>query len=97
MASRRPSCYDAAVNVGSVEAFVPEFPFTVTADDGMPGWARPHRPNDGPTIPPANAITTMNTPVAFWALASISVIGLAVYSAIVIAARWVAPWAETSD
>jgi len=40
---------------------------------------------------------SMNTPVAFAALVWISVIGLAVYGAVVIAARWIAPWAETSD
>jgi len=27
----------------------------------------------------------------------ISVIGLAVYGAVVLAARWIAPWAETSQ
>ena len=40
---------------------------------------------------------SMNTPVAFAALVWISVIGLAVYGAVVLAARWIAPWAETSD
>jgi NitT/TauT family transport system permease protein len=40
---------------------------------------------------------SMNTPVAFAALAWISVVGLAVYGAVVLAARWIAPWAETSD
>jgi NitT/TauT family transport system permease protein len=39
----------------------------------------------------------MNTPVAFAALAWISVVGLAVYGAVVLAARWIAPWAETTD
>ncbi len=39
---------------------------------------------------------SMNTPVAFAALVWISVIGLAVYGAVVVAARWIAPWAETS-
>jgi NitT/TauT family transport system permease protein len=39
---------------------------------------------------------SMNTPVAFAALVWISVIGLAVYGAVVMAARWIAPWAETS-
>jgi NitT/TauT family transport system permease protein len=39
---------------------------------------------------------SMNTPVAFAALVWISVIGLAVYGAVVLAARWIAPWAETS-
>jgi NitT/TauT family transport system permease protein len=40
---------------------------------------------------------SMNTPVAFAALVWISVIGLAVYGAVVVAARWIAPWAETSE
>ena len=40
---------------------------------------------------------SMNTPVAFAALAWISVVGLAVYGAVVLAARWIAPWAETTD
>ena len=40
---------------------------------------------------------SMNTPVAFAALVWISAIGLAVYGAVVLAARWIAPWAETSD
>jgi NitT/TauT family transport system permease protein len=39
---------------------------------------------------------SMNTPVAFAALVWISVVGLAVYGAVVLAARWVAPWADTS-
>jgi len=39
---------------------------------------------------------SMNTPVAFAALVWISVVGLAVYGAVVLAARWIAPWAETS-
>ena len=39
---------------------------------------------------------SMNTPVAFAALVWISVIGLAVYGAVVLAARRIAPWAETS-
>lgn len=39
----------------------------------------------------------MNTPVAFAALVWISMVGLAVYGAVVLAARWIAPWAETSD
>jgi NitT/TauT family transport system permease protein len=38
---------------------------------------------------------SMNTPVAFAALVWISVIGLAVYGAVVVAARRIAPWAET--
>lgn len=37
---------------------------------------------------------SMNTPVAFAALVWISVVGLAVYGAVVLAARWVAPWAD---
>jgi NitT/TauT family transport system permease protein len=40
---------------------------------------------------------SMNTPVAFAALFWISVVGLAVYGAVVLAARWIAPWAETAD
>src|SRR6266436_2683516 len=40
---------------------------------------------------------SMNTPVAFAALVWISVVGLAVYGAVVLAARWIAPWAETVD
>ncbi|HXJ79917.1 MAG TPA: ABC transporter permease [Candidatus Methylomirabilis sp.] len=40
---------------------------------------------------------SMNTPVAFAALCWISLVGLAVYGAVVLAARWIAPWAETSD
>ena len=39
---------------------------------------------------------SMNTPVAFAALVWISVVGLAVYGAVVLAARWIAPWAEPS-
>jgi NitT/TauT family transport system permease protein len=39
---------------------------------------------------------SMNTPVAFAALVWISIVGLAVYGAVVLAARWVAPWADTS-
>ena len=39
----------------------------------------------------------MNTPVAFAALVWISAVGLAVYGAVVLAARWIAPWAEISD
>jgi NitT/TauT family transport system permease protein len=38
---------------------------------------------------------SMNTPVAFAALVWISVIGLVVYGAVVVAARRIAPWAET--
>ena len=40
---------------------------------------------------------SMNTPVAFAALAWISIVGLAVYGAVVLAARWIAPWAETTE
>src|SRR4030088_145976 len=40
---------------------------------------------------------SMNTPVAFAALVWISVVGLAVYGAVVLAARWIAPWAEIPD
>jgi len=35
--------------------------------------------------------------VASAALVWISVVGLAVYGAVVLAARWIAPWAEISD
>ena len=40
---------------------------------------------------------SLNTPVAFAALVWISIVGLAVYGAVVLAARWIAPWAETSQ
>jgi NitT/TauT family transport system permease protein len=40
---------------------------------------------------------SMNTPVAFAALLWISVIGLLVYGAVDLAARWVAPWAEPTE
>ncbi len=40
---------------------------------------------------------SMNTPVAFAALVWISAVGLAVYGAVVVAARWIAPWAEIPD
>jgi NitT/TauT family transport system permease protein len=40
---------------------------------------------------------SMNTPVAFAALVWISVVGLAVYGAVVLAARWIAPWAEPAS
>lgn len=43
------------------------------------------------------AQTNLNTPVAFAALVWISVVGLAVYGAVGLAARWVAPWAETPN
>ena len=44
-----------------------------------------------------NAQTNLNTPVAFAALVSISLVGLALYGAVVLAARWWAPWAETGS
>ena len=40
---------------------------------------------------------SMNTPVAFAALVWISAVGLAVYGGVVLAARWIAPWADTPD
>ena len=40
---------------------------------------------------------SMNTPVAFGALVWISVVGLAVYGAVVLAARLIAPWADVTD
>jgi NitT/TauT family transport system permease protein len=40
---------------------------------------------------------SMNTPVAFGALVWISVVGLAVYGAVVLAARVFVPWAEATD
>ena len=40
---------------------------------------------------------SMNTPVAFAALVWISAVGLALYGAVVLAARWIAPWAEATD
>ena len=43
-----------------------------------------------------NAQTNLNTPVAFAALVWISVIGLLLYGAVSLAARWLVPWAETS-
>ena len=43
-----------------------------------------------------NAQTNLNTPVAFAALAWISIIGLALYGAVGLAARWWAPWADTT-
>ena len=42
-----------------------------------------------------NAQTNLNTPVAFAALAWISVVGLALYGAVSLAARRLAPWAES--
>jgi len=41
-----------------------------------------------------NAQTNLNTPVAFAALLWISVIGLLLYGAVGLAARWWAPWAD---
>ena len=38
--------------------------------------------------------TNLNTPVAFVALIWISIVGLVVYGAVGLAARWLAPWAE---
>jgi NitT/TauT family transport system permease protein len=40
---------------------------------------------------------SMNTPVAFGALVWISVVGLTVYGAMVLAARLIAPWADVTD
>lgn len=42
------------------------------------------------------AQTNLNTPVAFAALVWISVVGLALYGAVSLAARWWAPWADTT-
>src|SRR6185503_17221529 len=41
-----------------------------------------------------NAQTNLNTPVAFAALVWISIVGLTLYGAVGLAARWWAPWAE---
>jgi NitT/TauT family transport system permease protein len=41
--------------------------------------------------------TTLNTPVAFAALAWISAAGLLLYGAVGAAARWLVPWAEASS
>jgi len=43
-----------------------------------------------------NAQTNLNTPVAFAALLWISIIGLALYGAVGLAARWWVPWADTT-
>ncbi|MBI1734073.1 MAG: ABC transporter permease [Candidatus Rokubacteria bacterium] len=43
-----------------------------------------------------NAQTNLNTPVAFAALVWISILGLALYGAVGLAARWWAPWADTA-
>jgi NitT/TauT family transport system permease protein len=40
---------------------------------------------------------SMNTPVAFAALVWISLVGLAVYGLVVLAARYIAPWADSMD
>jgi NitT/TauT family transport system permease protein len=40
---------------------------------------------------------SMNTPVAFAALVWISAVGLSVYGLVVLAARWIAPWADTTQ
>ena len=42
------------------------------------------------------AQTNLNTPVAFAALLWISIIGLGLYGAVGLAARWWAPWADTT-
>jgi NitT/TauT family transport system permease protein len=39
---------------------------------------------------------SMNTPVAFAALVWISIIGLGVYGAVALAARWIAPWSDSA-
>lgn len=44
-----------------------------------------------------NAQTNLNTPVAFAALVWISLVGLALYGAVALAAHWWAPWAETGS
>jgi NitT/TauT family transport system permease protein len=44
-----------------------------------------------------NAQTNLNTPVAFAALVWISLVGLALYGAVGLAARWWAPWAESGS
>ena len=44
-----------------------------------------------------NAQTNLNTPVAFAALVWISLVGLAVYGLVVLAARRIAPWAENVE
>src|ERR687891_2693079 len=42
-----------------------------------------------------NAQTHLNTPVAFAALVWISIVGLALYGAVAVAARWLVPWADS--
>jgi NitT/TauT family transport system permease protein len=44
-----------------------------------------------------NAQTNLNTPVAFAALVWISIVGLALYGAVGLVARWWAPWAQTGS
>ena len=44
-----------------------------------------------------NAQTNLNTPVAFAALVWISIVGLVLYGAVGLLARWWAPWAETGS
>ncbi len=44
-----------------------------------------------------NAQTNLNTPVAFAALVWISIVGLTLYGAVGLAARWWAPWAESGS
>jgi NitT/TauT family transport system permease protein len=44
-----------------------------------------------------NAQTNLNTPVAFAALVWISIVGLVLYGAVGLVARWWAPWAETGS
>lgn len=41
--------------------------------------------------------SSMNTPLAFGALVWVSIIGLALYGAVVAIARWAAPWAEIAE
>jgi NitT/TauT family transport system permease protein len=41
-----------------------------------------------------NTQSSLNTPVAFAAIVWISVLGLAIYGAVGLAGRWIAPWAE---
>jgi NitT/TauT family transport system permease protein len=44
-----------------------------------------------------NAQTNLNTPVAFAALVWISIVGLVLYGAVGLVARWWAPWAQTGS
>jgi NitT/TauT family transport system permease protein len=44
-----------------------------------------------------NAQTSLNTPVAFAALVWISIVGLVLYGAVGLVARWWAPWAQTGS